>query len=183
MRVASRPNVSASSLADDLLGHGQPIFYGTFRRRDGALAASVPGKRSHRRARLVGAHVPWVNPESPKVLIIGRNGIGDAPKLANISHGARSSQSSSILVGNRTYPTIVADYERSFAKLSRMKADIVLTSHPDTDIADVLRRRARGEAGDRSAFIDPKELQEIISLSKRNFETALADARRGHSGD
>src|SRR5260221_196075 len=74
------------------------------------------------------------------------------------------------LVGNRAYPTIVADYENTFAKLSKMKADIVLPSHPDIDIADVLGREARAEAGDRRAFIDPKALQEIVAQSKQDFE-------------
>ena len=82
------------------------------------------------------------------------------------------------LVGNRAYPAIVADYESTFAKLSNIKADIVLTSHPDIDIADVLGREARAEAGDRRAFIDPKALQEIVAQSKQDFEAVLAKARR-----
>ena len=80
------------------------------------------------------------------------------------------------LVGNRAYPTIVADYEKTFSKLSKMQADIVLTSHPE--IADVLKREARVEAGDRRAFIDSKALPTIVAHSKRDFETALAKAKR-----
>ncbi|MGA2952574.1 MAG: CAU/MBL1b family subclass B3 metallo-beta-lactamase, partial [Caulobacteraceae bacterium] len=79
------------------------------------------------------------------------------------------------LVGNRAYPTIVADYETTFAKLSKMQADIVLTSHPE--IADVLTREARVEAGDRTAFIDPDALPKIVAQSKQDFEAALAKAR------
>jgi metallo-beta-lactamase class B len=82
------------------------------------------------------------------------------------------------LVGNGAYPTIVADYEKTFAKLSKMKADIVLTSHPDMDIADVLGRKARAEAGDRRAFIDSEALQKIVAQSKQDFEAMLAKARR-----
>jgi metallo-beta-lactamase class B len=80
------------------------------------------------------------------------------------------------LVGNRTYPTIVADYENTFAKLSKMKADIVLTSHPE--MADVLGREARVEAGDSSAFIDPKALPAIVAEARRDFEAELTKARR-----
>jgi metallo-beta-lactamase class B len=80
------------------------------------------------------------------------------------------------LVGNRAYPSIVADYETTFAKLSKMQADIVLTSHPE--IADVLGREARAEAGDRLAFIDPTMLPAIVARSKQDFEAALATARR-----
>ena len=80
------------------------------------------------------------------------------------------------LVDNRAYPTIVPDYGTTFAKLSRMKADIVLTSHPE--IANVLGRKARAKAGDRRAFIDPTLLPAIVAQSKRDFEAALAKARR-----
>jgi metallo-beta-lactamase class B len=83
-----------------------------------------------------------------------------------------------ILVGNRAYPGIVADYENTFAKLSAMKADIVLTSHPDVAVADVMGREARAEAGDRRAFIDPNALPPIVAQAKREFEAALAKARR-----
>jgi metallo-beta-lactamase class B len=79
------------------------------------------------------------------------------------------------LVGNRAYPGIVADYEATFAKLSAMKADIVLTSHPE--IADVLGREARARAGDRHAFIDPQALTAIVARSRRDFERELAAAR------
>lgn len=80
-----------------------------------------------------------------------------------------------ILVGNRQYPTIVADYEATFSKLSKMHADIVLTSHPE--IADVLEREARAVAGDRNAFIDPTALAAIVTSSRRSFDAALAMAR------
>jgi len=83
-----------------------------------------------------------------------------------------------ILVGNRDYPGIVADYENTFAKLSEMKADIVLTSHPDIAVADVLGREARAKAGDRRAFIDPGAFHRIVMQAKRHFEAALSQARR-----
>jgi metallo-beta-lactamase class B len=81
-----------------------------------------------------------------------------------------------VLVSNRAYPGIVADYENTFAKLSNMKADIVLTSHPE--IADIFGREARVEAGDRSAFIDVQALPAIVARSEKDFEASLADARR-----
>ena len=81
-----------------------------------------------------------------------------------------------VLVGNRAYPAIGADYENTFARLSGMKADIVLTSHPE--MADVLGREARVEAGDRRAFIDPTALPSIVARSRAAFEMALAIARR-----
>ncbi len=81
-----------------------------------------------------------------------------------------------LLVGNRAYPAIAADFQTTFARLSTMKADIVLTSHPE--MADVLGREARAKAGDRDAFIDPQTLPRIVARSKADFEAALAQARR-----
>jgi metallo-beta-lactamase class B len=85
-----------------------------------------------------------------------------------------------VLVGNRAYPTIVADYERTFAKLSAMRADIVLTSHPE--MADILQREARVRAGDLNAFIDPRALPSIVAKWRTNFEHELAEARRKAGG-
>ena len=84
-----------------------------------------------------------------------------------------------LLVGNQAYPNIVADFESTFAKLSTMKADIVLTSHPQ--IADVLGREARAKAGDQNAFVDPTALPTIVAHAKRDFEAALAKAKAGHT--
>ena len=69
----------------------------------------------------------------------------------------------------------MADYEETFAKLSAMKVDIVLTSHPE--MADVLGREARLEAGDRRAFIDPTFLSRFIAQSEADFEAALSKAK------
>lgn len=80
------------------------------------------------------------------------------------------------LVGNRAYPGIVEDYRATFAKLAAMHADILLTSHPE--VADVLGREARREAGDANAFIDPAALPRHVARARRAFENALAKAQR-----
>ena len=85
-----------------------------------------------------------------------------------------------LLVGNRAYPAIVADYEETFAQLSAMKADIVLPSHPE--MVDLLGRKARFDAGNRRAFIDPAFLGRFVAHSKADFEAALAKARRSKPG-
>jgi metallo-beta-lactamase class B len=56
-----------------------------------------------------------------------------------------------------------------------MKADIVLPSHPD--IADVIEREARREAGEPDAFIDPQTLPSLVAHFSASFEAALAAAR------
>lgn len=77
-----------------------------------------------------------------------------------------------ILVGNHAYPEIASDYRATFRKLATMKADIVLPSHPD--IADVIEREARHEAGERDAFIDPQALPALVAHFNTAFEAALA---------
>ncbi|MEP6483810.1 MAG: subclass B3 metallo-beta-lactamase [Rudaea sp.] len=81
-----------------------------------------------------------------------------------------------VLVGNKAYPGIVADYRATFDRLQAMPADIVLTSHPD--MSDVLGRRARRDAGDVNAFVDPTELPRIVSTARAEFEKSLAAASK-----
>lgn len=80
------------------------------------------------------------------------------------------------LVGNRAYPGIVDDYRATFAKLAAMRADILLTSHPE--MADVLVRETRRETGRANAFIDPTALPTLVADSRAAFEDALAKAQK-----
>ena len=79
-----------------------------------------------------------------------------------------------VLVGNRAYPDIAADYLSTFDRLDTMKADIVLTSHPE--LSDVLGREARRDAGDANAFIDPGALARIVAAARAEFDRSLAKA-------
>ncbi|OCP38408.1 subclass B3 metallo-beta-lactamase [Ensifer sp. LC163] len=76
------------------------------------------------------------------------------------------------LFGNQRYPGIVADFETSFDRLAGMKADVVLPAHPD--IADILGRAARRDAGDKDAFVDPDLLGQILERSSAAFAKELA---------
>lgn len=80
-----------------------------------------------------------------------------------------------ILVGNHAYPQIVADYRTTFRRLSTMEADVVLPSHPD--LADVLERGERAQAGEAGAFVDPQLLPALVTQFSEAFETSLAAAR------
>lgn len=80
-----------------------------------------------------------------------------------------------VLVGNHRYPEIASDYRATFRKLATMRADIVLPSHPD--VADVIEREARREAGEKDSFIDPKALPSLVADLREAFEQALSDAR------
>lgn len=81
------------------------------------------------------------------------------------------------LIGNRSYPRIVRDYRHSFAVLGRMKADVVLTAHPE--IGDVIGRAARRHGDDAGAFIDRNLLPKIVADARRAFDADLA-AEKAH---
>ena len=76
------------------------------------------------------------------------------------------------LIDNKAYPGIVADFRRTYARLRTMKADVVLTGHPEA--AEVLARHARQRAGDAQAFVDPGELARLVTAADAAFETELA---------
>lgn len=81
-----------------------------------------------------------------------------------------------VLVGNKAYPNIVADYERSFAIVDKMKADIALPAHPEA--GEVLERGARRKDGDENAFVDPGLLQRIVAQSRAGFKADLEKQKR-----
>jgi metallo-beta-lactamase class B len=84
-----------------------------------------------------------------------------------------------VLVGNKVYPNIATDYAATFDKLAGMRADVVLTSHPE--IADVLGREARRQPGQPNPFIDPSALSAIVADARSDFQQSLATARAGRA--
>ncbi len=98
--------------------------------------------------------------------------VAEAGRPLQVVFPCSTSVAGNILVGNRTYPGIVADYRTSFARLKTLKADVVLPNHPD--MADLLGREARRRQGDANAFIDPGQLPKIVAATEHSFEAALA---------
>lgn len=78
------------------------------------------------------------------------------------------------LVGNKGYPGIVADFRRSFARLRRIRADVVLPAHPE--LADVVGRARRRDAGDAAAFIAPELLPRLVDQAEAALERELKGA-------
>lgn len=79
------------------------------------------------------------------------------------------------LVGNAGYPNIVSDYERTFAKLRSMKADVFLANHPMFfNMSDKLKARQPGGA---NPFIDPLALGRFNDRQEQQFRAALEKAR------
>ena len=79
------------------------------------------------------------------------------------------------LVGNTKYPNIVQDYEKTFATLRAMKADIFLTNHPF--FFDIEKKRAAMGTAGPNPFVDPTELQRFNDRQEQNFKAALEKAR------
>lgn len=76
------------------------------------------------------------------------------------------------LKNNPLYPTIVADYEKSFAELKKLPCDVFLVAHPEF-FAMEAKRRAQ-QQGKADAFVDPGEMQRFVAQSEADFRKALA---------
>ena len=81
------------------------------------------------------------------------------------------------LVGNRQYPGIVADYERTFEQLRAIDADVFLANHPQ--FFDLAGKRARRADGSANPFVDPGEMRRYLASSERAFRDAREKARGG----
>ncbi len=77
-----------------------------------------------------------------------------------------------VLVGNKSYPQIAKDFSKTFDMLAAMKADVVLTGHPEQ--SDVWGRKAKADAGDESAFVDSGMLKRMAEKYRDAFEKELA---------
>src|SRR5690606_28164273 len=80
------------------------------------------------------------------------------------------------LVGNRAYPSIVADYERSFASLRALSADVFLAPH--AEFYQLAEKRERMKQGGPNPFIDPGELRRFVDRSEEHFREVLERERR-----
>ena len=103
--------------------------------------------------------------------------VADAGRTLRVVFPCSMSVAGNMLVGNRGYPGILADYRRTFARMRALKADIVLPAHPEQ--ADVIARAHRRDAGDRSAFLAPGLLQRLVADNETAFENDLRRQRQG----
>ncbi|MBV9678916.1 MAG: subclass B3 metallo-beta-lactamase [Acidobacteriaceae bacterium] len=76
------------------------------------------------------------------------------------------------LVGNKLYPQIAADYEKTFRVLKSLPCDIFLGAHGSYyDMDEKLKRLRRG---DSQAFVDPSGYQAFIQDREQAFRAELA---------
>ena len=74
---------------------------------------------------------------------------------------------------NPTYPGIARDFERSFATLRGIEADVFLASH--AEFFDMAAKRARLEKGEgANPFIDPAGYRAYVERAERRYTERLA---------
>lgn len=90
----------------------------------------------------------------------------------NVTFPCSASVAGNVLVGNKTYKSIVADYRATFARLAVLPTDVMLPGHEEQ--GRLLDKRRKMLGGDTKAFIDPTELPTSVEASRKAFETELA---------
>lgn len=76
------------------------------------------------------------------------------------------------LINNKTYPGIAKDFRKTFARLKKMEADIVLTGHPVmVNLEEKYQAQKNGKA---DAFVDAKALPTLVEQSEKSFEAEFA---------
>jgi metallo-beta-lactamase class B len=83
------------------------------------------------------------------------------------------------LVDNPGYPSIVADYERSFPLLRALPCDVFLGPHGE--FFQLAQKRERMTPGAANPFIDPGELRRFVDRSEQQFREALAQEQAAAS--
>ena len=76
------------------------------------------------------------------------------------------------LVTNPTYPGIVDDYRKTFARAKEIKADILLAPHPE--MYKMAEKRAKIADGAPNPFVNPGEFNAYGATLEKAFEAALA---------
>ena len=76
-----------------------------------------------------------------------------------------------------SYPGVVEDYRRSFARIGGIRADVFLANHGE--VFDLERRRQRLRDGDDNAFVDGRALGAYNASMRRTFEQELARQQGG----
>jgi metallo-beta-lactamase class B len=76
------------------------------------------------------------------------------------------------LVTNPTYPGIIDDYRKTFARAKEMKPDVLLAPHPE--MYNMAEKRARIADGAPNPFVDPGEFNAYAAKLEKAFEEGLA---------
>lgn len=106
--------------------------------------------------------------------------ISDNGVIRRVLFYGSTTTAGNVLVGNRSYPNIVADYRLSFRRLKALTADILLANHPEfADLEAKYQAQLKGKA---DAFVDPQALPKLVARSEADFETELKRQQAAHEG-
>ncbi|WP_443749574.1 subclass B3 metallo-beta-lactamase [Asticcacaulis solisilvae] len=94
-----------------------------------------------------------------------------AGKKVRVVFFGSASVAGNVLVGNNAYPHIVEDYQKTFATLKTLKADVLLAGQPEA--AGMEAKYQNLQAGKADAFVDPKALPALAAKSESDFYAAL----------
>jgi len=90
---------------------------------------------------------------------------------ANINPGVH-------LLGNRRYPQIASDFERSFATWKALSCDVFLADHGDFyGMKDKYARLRAGAGAPTNPFIDPEGYRRYIDSAEQRFRAELEEER------
>ena len=81
------------------------------------------------------------------------------------------------LVGNKQYPTIAQDFEKTFRVMKALPCDIFLGAHGA--YFDMDAKYAKFKAGDTSVWVDPEGYKAYIANRERAFRAELAKQSGG----
>jgi metallo-beta-lactamase class B len=76
------------------------------------------------------------------------------------------------LVTNPTYPGIIDDYRKTFARAKEMKVDVLLAPHPE--MYGMPEKRAKIAEGAPNPFVNPGEFNAYAATLEKAFEDGLA---------
>jgi metallo-beta-lactamase class B len=82
-----------------------------------------------------------------------------------------------LLVGNKKYPGIVQDYEKTFQVLKSLPVDVFLGAHGD--YYGMPAKYAKLKAGGANPFIDPAGYKAYIANREAAFRKNLATQQAG----
>ena len=77
---------------------------------------------------------------------------------------------------NTRYPSVLADFERGFATLERMRCDILVTPHPGA--SRLLERVAARDTGNATALVNPEACRSYVAAARQNLARRI-DRERG----
>lgn len=106
--------------------------------------------------------------------------VNDKGVVRRIIFYGSTTTAGNVLVNNHAYPDIVADYRLSFKRLKALKADILLTNHPE--LADIETRYQAQLHGQAEAFVDQQALPKLVAKSEADFEAELKHQQDAHKG-